>query len=374
MTLATLKLLAQQAAAATDAAAANDVLGRAAAIASDESLPASREVAMALINVAGALVPLGAPGGVEELFHAVQRMLVAAGGALVDDQLLIWHNLGVLYRQHGANDLCNQTLALVGQLAETWNGPLQPHGAGVFLEQGLTYRRNGQTEPMLTMLRQVHRQRSSDATPPAERLVWLTFYAPLLLEAQRPDEALPLLSQGAALARQLGEAQSEVHLLNTHATFALSRSDVDAALAALERALPLIDATPALAHSRMAAAVLHNLVAARLNAAEPSRYAEALAHSERVIDLLRRLGQADSGDFAQALYQHAVLIEYLGDWVGAARGYAAAAAVHGVDADAATDWLSLGGRAWFEAGEFDAASDCYLAAVRRRLSAPAPAV
>ena len=49
-----------------------------------------------------------------------------------------------------------------------------------------------------------------------------------------------------------------------------------------------------------------------------------------------------------------------------------AAAVSGVEAGAGTQWLSLAGRAWFEAGEFDAASDCYLAAVRRRVAASSP--
>ncbi len=368
MTVAALKLLAAQAGAATDAAAANQVLARAAVIAHDESLPASRELALALINVAGALVPLGAPGGVEDLFREVQRMLTDAGQTQIDDQLLLWHNLGVLYDQHAANDLRNQTLALIGKLAETYNGPLQSHGVRVLLEQGLSYRRHGQTEPMLVMLRQVHRHRISDASVPAERLSWLSAYAPILLEAGRSDEASLVLQQGVALAHELGDAGCEAMLLNTSASIASARNDNAAALAALERALQVVDGAPALADSQLAVAVLRNLVAARLTAADASRYPEALTLSERAIDMLRRLGRADSDEFAHALYHRAVLTEYLGDWTGAARGYSAAAAVSGVSAGAATDWLSLAGRAWFEAGEFDAASASYHAAVRRRVA------
>jgi cytochrome c-type biogenesis protein CcmH/NrfG len=48
-----------------------------------------------------------------------------------------------------------------------------------------------------------------------------------------------------------------------------------------------------------------------------------------------------------------------------------AAAVPGAQPANAAEWLSLAGRAWFEAGEFDRASDCYLDAVRRRISSPA---
>ena len=65
------------------------------------------------------------------------------------------------------------------------------------------------------------------------------------------------------------------------------------------------------------------------------------------------------------------LTEHLGDWPGAARGYLAASAVPGAERDDATCWLSLAGRAWFEASEWDAASDCYLDAVRRRVSTSA---
>ena len=82
-------------------------------------------------------------------------------------------------------------------------------------------------------------------------------------------------------------------------------------MAALQRALVVIESAPALADSQLCAAVLHNLVGAHLTAATPN-----------------------------------------------------------VEAQTVTERLSLVGQAWFEAGQFDAASDCYLAAVRRLVANP----
>ena len=373
MTIADLKLLAEQARSAVDADAANEVLARATAIAHDESLPASREVAMALFNVAGALVPLGAPGGVEDLFGAVQRMLIASGESRTDDHLLLWHNLGVLYDRHGATELHHQTLARISQVAANYDGPLERCGADVFLEQGLTYRRHGQTEVMRVMFRQVHRYKTSDACAPAERLSWLAGYAELLFEAGCPDEAAPVLSHGVTLARELGDAEHEASLLNRIARSALTRGDAEsvlAAVAALERARSCIEGTPALADSDFGNAVRHNLVGAWIKAGDPARWPQALPLIERVIERLRQRGQVDSDDFAHALFHRAELIEALGDWAGAACGYAAAAATPNAEAQTVTECLSLAGQAWFEAGDFDAASDCYLAAVRRRVANP----
>ena len=371
MTIAALKLLAEQAAAAGNADAANQVLARAALMANDESLPASRDVAMALFNVAGALVPLGAPAGVEALFGAVQRRLTASGESRTDDHLLLWHKLGVLYDRHGATELREQMLALVSRVAANYDGPLERCGADVFLEQGLTYRRHGQTGVMLTMLRQVHRYKTSDACAPAERLSWLAAYAELLVEAGCADEAAPVLSHGVTLARELGDAEREASLLNRIARSALTRGDADSvlvAVAALERARTVIDSTPALADSDFGNAVRHNLVSAWIKAGDPARWPQALPLIERVIARLRQRGQVDSDDFAHALFHRAELVEYLADWPGAARGYAAAAATPNAEAQTVTECLSLAGRAWFEAGQFDAASDCYLAAVRRRVA------
>ena len=367
-----LKLLTAQAGAAVDVDAANEVLARVAAIAHDESLPASRELALALLNAACTLVPLGAPGAVEDLFHAAQRWLSAASDARIDDQLLLWQNLAALYDRQGANEPRNQTLALIGRLAETCDGPLDEPGVQVFLEQGLMYRRLGKTVPMLTMLRQVHRQRCSDACNPSERLAWFVAYAEILLEAARPDEAAPVLSHGATLARELGDAEREASLLNRIARSALTRGDADsvsAAVLALERARGLCESTPALADSDFGTAVLHNLVGAWIKAADEARWPQALQLIEHVIERLRQRGQVDSDDFAHALFHRAELVEYLADWPGAARGYAAAAATPNADAQTVTECLSLAGRAWFEAGEFDAASDCYFAALRRRIAA-----
>lgn len=371
MTIEALKLLAEQAAAAGNADAANQVLARAAVMANDESLPASRDVAMALFNVAGALVPLGAPGGVEDLFGAVQRRLIASGESRTDDHLLLWHNLAALYDRHGATELREQVLARVRQVATNYDGPLERCGADVFLEQGLTYRRHGQTDVMLTMLRQVHRYKSSDACAPTERLSWLAAYAELLVEAGCADEAAPVLSHGVTLARELGDAEREASLLNRMARSALTRGDADsvlAAVAALERARTVIDGTPALADSDFGNAVRHNLVSAWIKAGDAGRWPQALPLIERVIARLRQRGQVDSDDFAHALFHRAELIEALGDWAGAASGYAVAAATPNAEAQTVTECLSLAGRAWFEAGQFDAASGCYLAAVRRRVA------
>lgn len=372
MSVAALKTLAERARAAADAASANEVLAEAAPIAHDESLPATRELLAALLDVASSLVPLGAPGAVEDLFLQAQRVLNACSEPGIDDQLLLWNNVGALYDRHGASELRDRTLASIGHVAEHYTGPLGPRGIGVLLEQAMTYRRHGRTEPMLVMLRQVHRHRNAPSTAADDRLSWLEIYAQLLLDAGRADEALPLLEQGIELAHGGGDAEHEARLLNITASVASSRDDSPAALAALERARRVIDGAPSLADTKLAAAVLNNLAGARVTAADASRYPEALALNERALGILRRLGQADSDDFAHALYHRAVLTEYLGDWGGAARGYAEAAAVPGADAGAATDWLSLAGRAWYEAGAFDAASDCYLAAVRRRVAAAPP--
>ena len=371
MTIADLKLLAEQAAAASTADAANEVLARATVIAGNVSLPASRELAIALFNVAGALVPLGAPSGVEDLFSAVQRMLIASGESRTDDHLLLWHNLGVLYDRHGATELHQQMLARVSQVAANYDGPLERVGADVFLAQGLTYRRHGQTEVMRVMLRQVHRYKTSGTCAPAERLSWLAAYAEMLVEAGCPDEAAPVLSHGVTLARELGNAEHEASLLNRIARSALTRGDAESvltAVAALECAQSVVDSTPALADSDFANAVRHNLVSAWIKAGDPARWPQAVPLIERVIERLRQRSQVDSDDFAHALFHRAELVEYLADWPGAARGYAAAAATLNAEAQTVTECLALAGRAWFEAGQFDAASDCYLAAVRRRVA------
>lgn len=370
MTVVALKLLAEQARSAVDADAANEVLARATVIAGDESLPASREVAMALFDVASALVGHGGPG-VEALFADVQRILTAAGELRVDDLLVLWHNLSELYDQHGATELHHQMLARVSKVAANYDGSLERGGADVFLAQGLTYRRHGQTEVMRVMLRQVHRYKTSDACAPAERLSWLSAYAPMLLEAGQTDEAAVVAAQGAELARELGDALSEVSLLNSIARSALTRDDAESVLAAvtaLERARSCIEGTPALADSPLGNTVRHNLVSAWIKAGDPARWPQALRLIEHVIERLRQRGQVDNDDFAHALFHRAELVEYLADWPGAARGYAAAAATPNAEAQTVTECLSLAGQAWFEAGDFDAASDCYLAAVRRRVA------
>ena len=362
-----LAALTQRSRAAADAQTANDVLAQARAIVQDPTLAPTRELAAALINVAGATVAAGAPAQVEALFGEAQRVLNASSDAQIDDQLMIWHNLGVLYEKHGAHELRDQVHALIGQVAARYEGPLLAHGAGVLLEQAMGWRRLGRIEPMMVLLRQVHRYRTGADQPPEERVSWLEIYASLLLDAGRSDEALPVLAQGIALAQELGQPQREVSLLLTSTRAAHERNDDTAVLAALERARKLVEQPP-LATTRLGASVWLNLAAALLRQRAADRYIEARGLCERAIDVLRVSGSAEGDDLGYALYHHAVLIEYLGDWHGAAREYLAAAAVPGVDPAAVTEWRSLAGRAWYEAGEFDAASDCYLDTVRRRVA------
>lgn len=364
---------AKAALAASDAAALNEVVGQARTIGNDASLPASRALGVALLDIATTLAPAGATAqveGVYDVFDAANRALRAAGDAHIDDFLVLWHNLGALYESHQAFAQRDQVLQAIVHVAQTYDGPLEKRGADVFLEQALMYRRLGRTEPMLAMWRQVHRFRTAEGQPPADRVSWLELYGELLLQAGRTDEAAAVIAQGIELAHQLGDAEREARGLNISASISHSRGDNASALAALERARRVIEA-PALAETQFAAAVLHNLVAALLRLGDASRYPEALALAERTIAILQRLGLAEGDDFAFALYQRAVLVEYLGDWPGAARGYVEAAAVPGAQPANAAEWLSLAGRAWFEAGEFDRASDCYLDAVRRRISSPA---
>lgn len=366
--IAQLKALTQGAQAARDAAAANAILAQASTIARDASLAQNRELAAALINCAAALVAFGAPVEVEALFGDAQRVLNASKDPRIDDQLMLWHNLGVLYDQHGATQRGDQTRALIGQAAERFEGSLHAYGANVFLEHALAYYRRGRTEPMLTLLRPVHRHRTGADQPPADRASWLEIYSSLLLEAGRHEEALPEIERGIELAQALGQSEREASLLFSRARAALARDDEATALASLERARQLVE-LPALATTKLAASVWLNLVPLLLRQGAAHRYAEARALCARAVDVLRGLDLAETHDYGVALYHHAVLTEYLGDWIGAARGYFAAARVGGVQKDTATEWLSLAGRAWFEAGEFDAASNCYLDSVRRRVAA-----
>ncbi|MPZ45451.1 MAG: hypothetical protein GEV05_19080 [Betaproteobacteria bacterium] len=367
--IAALKALAQQASGLTDAAGVSELLGQARTIAHDDSLPVSRGFGLALLEAATALVPRGEPHAVEDLFLQAQRVFEATGQHHVDDDLLLWHNLGALYEMHGAIEQRNQTMALIGQVATHYTGPLERRGADVLLDMAVLYHRARLVEPMLTMLRQVHRYRTSDASAPADRLSWLQIYTELLLRAERVDDALPLLADAIELAHDIGDAQCEASLLNTSARVFSARGDHASELRALERARTVIDSTPALADTQLAAAVLHNLVGRLLSARDSKRYPEAVTLSERVIDILPRLGHSDSDDFAHALYQRALLAEYGGDWAGAARGYSAAAAVPKAAALDTAEWLSLAGRAWYEVEAFDAASECYLGAIRRRIAA-----
>lgn len=364
--IARLEVLCERARASGDEATAREVLAEVQAIVGDASLAPGGALARAVINAAAALVATGPGREVEGLFNQAQRILGASGDASIDDQLVIWHNLGALYERHGAAQLQVQTFTLVLQVAERYDGPLQAMGANVFTQHAMMHRRQGRTDLVLLLLRQVHRYRSGADQSPADRASWLELYAPILLEANRIDEVLPIVAEGAELARSLGLADLEASLLMSKSRAAVARKDDPAAVAALDRALQLVE-QPALAQSKRAVSVWLTLASQLLNMQAQARYPEARQMCDKAIDALRALGLAETHDFAYALYLRAALAEHLGDWPGAARGYLAASAVQGAEKDDATGWLTLAGRAWFEAGEWDAASDCYLNAVRRRV-------
>jgi tetratricopeptide (TPR) repeat protein len=362
-----LAALAQRARAeGADAAVVSEVLTQMQAIAGDESLSPGRALVEALLNAAGALVAAGPPGPVEALFMQAQRVLNASSDARIDDQLVLWHNLGALYDKHGATQLVMQTLGFVLQVAERYDGPLTATGAQVFSEHALIYQRNGRTEPMLTLMRQYHRYRTGADQSPGDRVSWLEMYASILLNAGRVDEVEPVIEQGVDLAHALGDADREASLLMSRARVAVARNDVAAAVAALDRARPVIE-HPALSQTTRAVSVWLTLASQLLNQGAKERYVEVGEMCEKAIVALRALKRDESHEFAYALYLQACVTEYLGDRASAARRFRAAAAIPGAEKSEATDWLSHAGRAWFDAGEWDAASQCYLDAVRRRV-------
>jgi hypothetical protein len=366
--IAQLNVLCERVRNSGDAATARDVLAEVQAIVGDASLAPGGALARAVINAAAALVASGPGGEVEGLFQQAQRMLAASSDASVDDQLALWHNLGALYERHGAAQLQVQTLKFVLQVAEKYDGPLQAMGANVFTQHAMMHRRQGRTDLMLLLLRQVHRYRSGADQSPADRASWLELYAPILLDAGRIDEVLPIVAEGAELARSLGLADLEASLLMSNARAEVARKDGPAAVAALDRAMQVVE-QPVLARSKRAVSVWLTLASQLLNMEAVARYPEARQMCDKAIEALRALDLAETHDFAYAMYLRAVLAEHLGDWPGAAHGYFAASAVRGAGKEDATGWLTLAGRAWFEAGEWDAASTCYLNAVRRRVSA-----
>jgi tetratricopeptide (TPR) repeat protein len=365
--IAQLKVLCERARTAGDEATAADVAAQVRVIACDASLAPCQALAAAVINAASALVALGPAGEVQGLFQQAQRILGASSDASVDDQLMLVHNLGALYQRHRDAQLHEQTLTFILQTAEHYDGPLQAPGADVFTEHAMMHKRQGRTDLMLLLLRQVHRYRTAADRSPADRVSWLQIYASILLDAGQIDEVLAIAAQGADLAHALGQAELEASLLMITARAEVARNDRPAAVAALDRALQVVE-HPALARTTHAVLVWLTLASQLLNAGAKVRYPEARQVCEKAIDVLRALGITGTHDFAYALYLRAVLTEHLGDWRGAARGYLAASAVQGAERDDATGWLTLAGRAWFEAGEWDAASDCYLDAVRRRVS------
>lgn len=358
--------------AAADAAAVDELLTAVMAIAADATLAPTRALGAGLNEAASALIGLAPPQAVEAVFGHAQRILRAAVDTLFDDWLVLWNNLAALYDRYGANEHLNRTLSELVRAAQFYDGPLRAYGANVCVHQATLLQRNGQTEAMLPLLRLAHRWFGSDEFAPEDRSTWLKTYAEMLLEAGRRDDAEPLLAQGIALAHELDQAEREAELRNLAATTAFARGDATAALALIEPARQLID-RPALAQTSLAYAVLRNRVVCLLRLGDAERDADARRDNERAIGLVPQLGLHDSAGMAHLLHHRAVLLERAGDGRGAALAYRAAAEHPAASPAQRCNGHSLAGRAWFDAGDFDAASECYLEALRLRVAAPAPA-
>lgn len=352
---------------AGDAATASEALAQAQTIAQEESLVPTRALGAALIDLASALVPWGPGPAVQALFVQAERVLKAAGDARIDDWLVLWHNLSALYAGYGIPEGSAELRDHIANVAGTWTGPLEGLGVRVLLEEAMGHRRDGHVEQMLACLRQVHRHRNADSQPAPDRASWLTTYAQFLAEAGSQSEANAVLAEAIDLAHSQGDREHEAGLLTRLAAGKLALDDVPGAATALDRAQALV-AQPPLADTPLAAAVAINQVVVVLRQPAQPRDTEALSLCARTIDLLRRLGQGDSEDCAYALYYQGQLSERLGDRVGAARHYRAAAAVAGAKPADAAEWLSLAGDALLDRGDYDAAGDCYLDAVRHRVS------
>jgi tetratricopeptide (TPR) repeat protein len=113
------------------------------------------------------------------------------------------------------------------------------------------------------------------------------------------------------------------------------------------------------------------------------RYVLGLEQSQQGAQIEPELGQALADLAARAVPQPlsvgaccmllAVRHEARGDWTGSARLIERMVAQPGLPDRELTGALSRAGRAWFKAGEFDAASGCCLRAVRRRAGLEGPA-
>jgi tetratricopeptide (TPR) repeat protein len=364
----TLEVLARRLREAGDAATAAEVLPQAKAIAQDETLAPSRRLGAALADLAAALVGLGDLEAVRDLFKSGQRVLQSASDTRLDDLLWLWHNLGVLYERYGVTAARDELFAHIAHVAEIWTGPVHGLGAEVLVEQAAIHHRAGRVAPMKACLRQVHRVRDGADQSVTDRISWLRLYADMLSSRDCSTEAAPLLEEAIGLAHEAGATVLEVELLAIHAVGALERGDVVAALQALDRALPQLLA-PALAGTRLAAAVWGNFASVVLKQGANARYAEALALCTKAIELMRRLGEGETDEYAYMLYYRGQLWERIGRRADAVPDYRAAAKVSGAARGDAAEWESLAGNVLFESGNFDAASDCYLAAVRNRIAA-----
>lgn len=366
----TLTALASRVREAGDAATASEVLPQAMAIAQDTTLAPSRQLGAALEDLASALIPLCPGQDVLTLFGHADRLLQVADDTRIDDMLVLWHNLSQLYHRYGAEEPRDALITHIAQVAENWDGPLQDMGAQTLLLQASIHQRAGRVAPMQACLRQVHRVRNGDDQSAANRASWLSLYADMLSSTGCHAEADLVLAQAIEFAHTQGDGQGEAILLTRRAAGAMARGDFQAAAAAMDRALPLVEA-PELAGTHLASTVWGNMAIAVLQQHTAARYGEARTLCSKAIKLLRNLGQGEGSELAYTLYYRGQLAERLGDRADAVGDYRAAAAVPGIQPGDAADWLTLAGDTLFDDGAFDSASDCYLSAVRRRVSLPA---
>ncbi len=368
----TLGNLARQVRERADAATAQDVLVQVQAIAQDSTLTLSRRLGAAIENAACALMPWGPGPAIADLFNQAERVFKGAPDTFVDDWFAHWHNLSALYEGYGLPEGREAMREQIAKVAATWQGPLQELGAKVLIDEAKAHRRDGRIEPMRVCLALADRYCNGQDRSTSDRLEWLGWYATMLSGVELRAEADAVLEQGVALSRHGGQPQSEVEFLLRRVVCATEQGDLPAAISLVQVARQCV-ARPPLAGTPLAIAVAINWIGLVLRQRDEARYSEALSQCTETIDALHRQGRDDGDELAYAHYYRADLFDRLGDRPHAAKDYRAAAATPGPAATDATEWLSLAGDAFFDCGDFNSASECYLDAVRRRAALPAAA-
>ncbi len=337
--------------------------------------PQPRQCGVALLDIATTLTPIGDAEALLACYASAHRALAAAPDAEFDDFLVLWNNLAALHDQRGDSQRTNAVLNHIVQATREFQGTVGKRGADVLARLLPLFQRAELKEPLITLLDAVRRYRTSPGQADDDVASWLDIHRQLLLRVGCTAEASAVSELAADHARRSGDTRREVLLLNSRAMQALDRRDQAGAGEAFEllsQARQSVDAS-ALAGTPIDAAVCHNLVTASLRLNDTAHRAQALAAAAHVLETRQRLGMTDSDEHAYALYQHALLLERDGEHAAAAPGYAAAAAIAATSASDRIEWLSLAARAWFNAGDFERASETYLRCLRGRVAMPTSA-